>query len=194
MKVYELSATKIDSKGRATVSTVLYDNHDYAIKCMLDMGKNYKDALEKIWGDIEVKITDDHYVISQEGTCCRYEFILREKEVKTLKTYKVRIPLHSHVDIEVEAENEIMARHLAMKESAQVEEFVNNIKYDEPEIIHQASGSIKVKVDWDIAEDDTDETVELPDVVEIPEDIDEEDITDWLSDTYNYCVNDWEYV
>lgn len=193
MKVYELTATKIDSKGRSTVSTVLYDNHDYAIKCMLDMGEKYMAALKKVWGDMEVEITNDHYVISREGTHDKYEFILREKEVKTLKTYKVRVPLYSHVDIEVEAENEDMAKRLAMKESARVEEFVNNIKCDEPEILNQ-NRPLKVKVDWDIAEDDTDETVELPDVVEIPEDIDEEDITDWLSDTYNYCVNDWEYV
>lgn len=143
MKVYELSATKIDSKGRVTVSTVLYDNHDYATKCMLDMGKKYKNALENIWGDIEVEITDDHYVISQEGTCYRYEFILREKEVKTLKTYKVRIPLYSYVDVEVEAENEVMARRLAMKEHARVEKILDNLKYDEPEIIHQNQSRLR---------------------------------------------------
>lgn len=44
-----------------------------------------------------------------------------------------------------------------------------------------------VKVYWD-----TDgEEVELPNVVEVPSDIDEEDISDWLSDKYGWCVESW---
>lgn len=61
------------------------------------------------------------------------------------------------------------------------------------------------EIDWDT--DDFDETSaiemgtdeplwELPkeiDDVEFPEDVDDETIADWLSDTYGFCVNSFRY-
>ena len=42
-----------------------------------------------------------------------------------------------------------------------------------------------ILVDWD----DDDEN--LPTKVKIPTDIDDEDVADYLSDTYGFCVNGW---
>ena len=48
----------------------------------------------------------------------------------------------------------------------------------------------KVKVDWDIDLDDVNE-VKLPTFVEVPETIEDDDVADWLSDEYGWCVNGW---
>ena len=42
-----------------------------------------------------------------------------------------------------------------------------------------------ILVDWD------DDGENLPRTVEIPSDIDDEDVADYLSDTYGFCVNGW---
>lgn len=46
-----------------------------------------------------------------------------------------------------------------------------------------------VKVDWDV--DDKDDLKYLPKTVEIPSNVDEEDVSDYLSDEYGFCVNAW---
>lgn len=46
-----------------------------------------------------------------------------------------------------------------------------------------------VTVDWDV--DDELERPDLPDTVEIPGDVPEDDIADWLSDKFGYCVNEF---
>lgn len=46
-----------------------------------------------------------------------------------------------------------------------------------------------VKVDWDV--DDESDLADLPEVVEVPFDMDDDDISDWLSDEYGFCVNAW---
>ena len=42
-----------------------------------------------------------------------------------------------------------------------------------------------IMVDWD------DDGENLPTKVKIPTDIDDEDVADYLSDTYGFCVNGW---
>ena len=50
----------------------------------------------------------------------------------------------------------------------------------------------KIYVDWDTAGEPIEE---LPNVVEYDDDkIDEMEVSDWLSDEYGFCVNDWYYV
>ncbi len=46
-----------------------------------------------------------------------------------------------------------------------------------------------VKVDWDV--DDESDLESLPEVVEVPFDMDDDDISDWLSDEYGFLVNAW---
>ena len=48
----------------------------------------------------------------------------------------------------------------------------------------------KIHVDWD-TDGYTLEECGLPSIVEVPSDIEEEDISDWLSDEYGFCVNSW---
>lgn len=50
---------------------------------------------------------------------------------------------------------------------------------------------IKIKVDWDCEDE---ERGCLPEIVEIPPTMEEYLITDYLSDTYGFCVNYWDYV
>lgn len=49
-----------------------------------------------------------------------------------------------------------------------------------------------VKVDWDV--DDKSDLKYLPKTVEIPGNVDEEDVSDYLSDEYGFCVNAWVRV
>lgn len=49
---------------------------------------------------------------------------------------------------------------------------------------------MKVKVDWDCEE----ENVNLPEEVVVPDEVDEEEVADWLSDEYGWCVNSWYVV
>jgi hypothetical protein len=44
-----------------------------------------------------------------------------------------------------------------------------------------------IEVTWD-----TDgEEVDLPEIVLVPADVEDEDVTDWLSDRYDWCVEGW---
>ena len=47
----------------------------------------------------------------------------------------------------------------------------------------------RVYVDWE-----TDGTIGLPTEVDVPNDIDTEDIADWLSDKYGFLVNGFYFV
>lgn len=50
----------------------------------------------------------------------------------------------------------------------------------------------KVKVNWDT---DSVNPVEynLPSEVEVPSNVTEENVADWLSDEYGFCVESWFY-
>ena len=53
---------------------------------------------------------------------------------------------------------------------------------------------IAFNIDWDTENDDfleydENDDLDLPNEVEIPNDIDEEMIADYLSDTYGFCIN-----
>lgn len=49
-----------------------------------------------------------------------------------------------------------------------------------------------VKIDWDV--DDKDDLKYLPKTVEIPGNVPEEEVSDYLSDEYGFCVNAWVRV
>ena len=54
------------------------------------------------------------------------------------------------------------------------------------EKLNEEDGNTRlILVDWD------DDGVNLPTKVKIPTDIDDEDVADYLSDTYGFCVNGW---
>lgn len=50
---------------------------------------------------------------------------------------------------------------------------------------------MKVLVYWDT---DNEKVDDLPEVVNVPSYLDEEDVSDWLSDEYGYCVYAWTTV
>lgn len=51
---------------------------------------------------------------------------------------------------------------------------------------------VKVEVDWDFDDGNGDDSNPgIPGIVEVPACLTEEEVTDWLSDTYGYCVNGW---
>ena len=49
---------------------------------------------------------------------------------------------------------------------------------------------LKVSVNWDTDR----EKVDLPKVVKIPDYIDDDEITDYLSDEYGWCVNSYSEI
>jgi len=44
---------------------------------------------------------------------------------------------------------------------------------------------MKFRVDWDTDE----EGIQLPEIVDVPDDVELDDVADWLSDKYGWCVN-----
>ncbi len=44
---------------------------------------------------------------------------------------------------------------------------------------------------WSV--DETEDLEELPVQVEVPDEVDEEDIADWLSDQYGYLIESFQY-
>ena len=49
----------------------------------------------------------------------------------------------------------------------------------------------KVKVNWE-TDGISPNKFHLPSIVDVPSVIDDEDVTDWLSDNYGFLVNSWE--
>lgn len=49
-----------------------------------------------------------------------------------------------------------------------------------------------VNIVWDIKDDEWEDEPDVPAEVEVPGDVDEDDISDWLSDEYGYCVESYE--
>lgn len=49
-----------------------------------------------------------------------------------------------------------------------------------------------VNIVWDIKDDEWEDEPDVPAEVEVPGDVDEDDIADWLSDEYGYCVESYE--
>ena len=109
--------------------------------------------------------------------------------------YIVRVHLSSFYDIEVEAENLIDARQVAeSSENWDMVEIANNLALQEGEtqaVEDYPLANLKViSVDWDTDGMDEEE-LDLPNEVEVPSDIDEDQVSDWLSDIYGFCVKGW---
>ena len=49
----------------------------------------------------------------------------------------------------------------------------------------------KVRVYWDVDPDLIVEELGLPDIVEVPESMDDDDIADYLSNKYGYCIESY---
>lgn len=48
-----------------------------------------------------------------------------------------------------------------------------------------------VNIAWSV--DETEDLEELPVEVEVPDEVNEEDIADWLSDQYGYLIESFQY-
>lgn len=55
-----------------------------------------------------------------------------------------------------------------------------------------------VNINWDIDRDDyinlAEQDMLPPTEVELPDDIQDDDIADWLSDNYGWCVNSFDII
>ena len=122
-----------------------------------------------------------------------------EKETNTIinmkQKYIVRVYLSSFYDIEVEAENLNDARQAAeSSENWDMVEIANNLALQKGEtqaVEDYPLANVKViSVDWDTDGMDEEE-LDLPNEVEIPGDLDDEDVVDWLSECFNIGVIGW---
>ena len=81
--------------------------------------------------------------------------------------------------------NEEIDKYLLDAQSGDYRHLID-ISVEMCERLNEEDGSTRlVLVDWD------DDGVNLPTKVKIPTDIDDEDVADYLSDTYEFCVNFW---
>lgn len=109
--------------------------------------------------------------------------------------YIIRVYLSSFYDVEVEAENPQDAKQQAeSSENWDMVEIGNNLVLQdgEPQVIDEyPSVTMKtIGVEWDTDGMDEEE-LDLPNEVEVPGELDDEDVADYLSDTYGFCVKGW---
>lgn len=106
--------------------------------------------------------------------------------------YKIRNYLSSFYDVEVEAENVDKAKKMAeSSENWDMREIEENLALQEgeTEVVDEYPSVTPrtVLVEWD-----TDGTeLDLPNEVEIPGDLDDEDVVDWLSECFELGVKGW---
>lgn len=188
MKVFEL--VYFERSGNHTeINTEIFKDVKTARERMRRLGETTKFNVLPVWENVSVKMTDDYYGI--KGSKKKYvEISVSEKEVKENGSYIVRVPVKSYVDVQVDAATEDEAKKIACNSGLWDEEQVlrNCEMGGNPEPVRTR----KVEVVWDV--DDEDELDDLPEVVDVPADIDEDSITDWLSDNYGYCVEDWGFM
>ena len=109
--------------------------------------------------------------------------------------YIIRVYLSSFYDVEVEAENPQDAKQMAeSSENWDMVEIANNLALQEGSsqaLDEYPSVTMKtISVEWDTDGMDEEE-LDLPSEVEVPGELDEEYVTDYLSDTYGFCVKGW---
>lgn len=109
--------------------------------------------------------------------------------------YIIRVYLSSFYDVEVEAENPQDAKQMAeSSENWDMVEIGNNLVLQdgEPQVLDEYPSVITktIGVEWDTDGMDEEE-LDLPSEVEVPNDIDEDQVSDWLSDLYGFCVKGW---
>lgn len=188
MKVFEL--VYFERSGNHTdICTEIFKDIRSARERMRRLGEATKLDVLPVWEKARVKITDDYYGI--KGSKKRYvEISVNEKEVKENNSYVVRVPVKSYVDVQVDAATEEDAKKIACNSGLWDEEQVlkNCDLGGNPELVRTR----KVEVEWCV--DDEDELDDLPEVVDVPIDIDDDCITDWLSDNYGYLVDDWGFM
>jgi hypothetical protein len=109
--------------------------------------------------------------------------------------YIIRVYLSSFYDVEVEADNLQDAKQQAeSSENWDMVEIAQNLALQEGEtqaVDEYPSVTVRtVGVEWDTDGMDEEE-LDLPSEVEIPGELDDEDVTDWLSDNYGFCLKSW---
>lgn len=109
--------------------------------------------------------------------------------------YIIRVYLSSFYDVEVEAENIQDAKQQAeSSENWDMVEIGNNLALQDGEtqvIDEYPSVTMKtISVEWDTDGMDEEE-LDLPGEVEVPSELDEDRVSDYLSDTYGFCVKGW---
>lgn len=58
---------------------------------------------------------------------------------------------------------------------------------------------VKIKVEWDLDDEDLEndenmEDIDLPEIVEVPNHVEDDEIDDYLTDKYGFCVKSWKVV
>ena len=109
--------------------------------------------------------------------------------------YVIRVYLSSFYDVEVEAENADKAKKMAeSSENWDMNEIEENLALQEgeTEVIDEypSDATRRGGVEWDTDGID-EEGVDVPNEVEIPGDLDDEDVVDWLSECFNIGVMGW---
>lgn len=62
---------------------------------------------------------------------------------------------------------------------------------DEPEVGEAKTSTFMVSVEWDT---DGEDVKDLPTTIAVPNEIEDYDVADWLSDNYGWCVYSWRVL
>lgn len=124
--------------------------------------------------------------------CCI--FVLEKNNTMSKKNYTLEnvdgnaFAIMAYVSMVMRREgksNEEIGNYLKDVQSGDYRHLID-ISVEMCERLNEKDGSTRlVLVDWD------DDGENMPTKVKIPTDIDDEDVADYLSDTYGFCVNEW---
>lgn len=106
--------------------------------------------------------------------------------------YKYKVYFTTSAEVEVEANSQEEAEQMAKCVDGTTlgvqEQVIENL-----EPINDVS-LIKTNIAVVIWDTDGEEIDGLPSEVEVPDDIDDDDVSDWLSDEYGFCVEKWYWI
>ena len=126
--------------------------------------------------------------------CCIF-VIEKETNSNMKQKYVIRVYLSSFYDVEVEAENVDKAKKMAeSSENWDMNEIEENLALQEGETEvfdeYPSDTTRTVSVKWDTDGMDEEE-LDLPNEVNVPGGLDDEDVADWLTEAYGFCIKGW---
>ena len=102
--------------------------------------------------------------------------------------YVIRVYLSSFYDVEVKAENADKAKKMAeSSENWDMNEIEENLALQEGET-EMVARTVSVKWDTDGMDE---EELDLPNEVNVPSILDDEEVADWLTEAYGFCIKGW---
>ena len=163
----------------------------YYVVCMLTDEKVWN--VKQWYGPYSQENADKHMIDIENEFKSQYD-----DEIKNDNRYSVKIWDETRLMRELR-KNDINMSSQHLRQSAQslkyyqfiymktLKQYIN----EDFKISHKIKNETrKIRVEWDV--DDEEDLKNVPEIVEVPGDMEDEEITDYLTDEYGYSVSSWQ--